>query len=212
MRSAPDKPVEWEYGYFLRHWGPGKGGSYPLGDGKTEYHARVFYWSDNQSWILPELQKYMDEGWQPLTEVGPNAYAFRRHGGSPDWLEVKEFRVKLRRPKTLPTPEHVARLLGRWQRTEITGKGLKGGLLAGVGKAVGVLSTDFVLEFLPDGIVRSGKVGRDPTGQGVYSFLDRDSFIYVLDGAAVEPLVAKMQGDELFVEEAYGQQRFHRMR
>jgi len=88
--------------------------------------ATLEWWQGHQSWLLPKLQKYLDQGWEPLTEVGPNAYVTRdfksltKATGCLDALlmfcvvigtfgfglffirslytEAVEFRVKLRRP------------------------------------------------------------------------------------------------------------------
>lgn len=43
----------------------------------SEAGARLEFWHMSQSDILPELQKELDEGWEPLSEVGPGGIALR---------------------------------------------------------------------------------------------------------------------------------------
>lgn len=41
--------------------------------GYTDSEAKSYFWNTFQSEILPELQKELDSGWEPITEVGPAA-------------------------------------------------------------------------------------------------------------------------------------------
>ena len=60
-----------------------------------------------QSELLQRLQKYLDDGWEPITEVGPGAFTFTHHsnflailsGLGTHWVEINAFKVKLRRVK-----------------------------------------------------------------------------------------------------------------
>lgn len=40
-------------------------------DGYTEATSRIEFWQASQGVVLTELQKWIDQGWQPVTEVGP---------------------------------------------------------------------------------------------------------------------------------------------
>ena len=93
-------PEEWEYCDYLRTWKPGTGGKYKLITGENENTIRRQAWNDLQSIILPEIQQAMDKGWQPISEVGSAAFSFFYHTSlMSDYLEITEFRVKMRRQK-----------------------------------------------------------------------------------------------------------------
>ena len=111
--------TEWEYTYYLVRWD--KGGKYPLTFGKTEYQVRLDNWGSDQSWILPEIQNYLDKGWVPVTEVGPGGYGFvtieeYASGIKITSLSVKQFLVELRRSAS-PLSIYENRLLGTWEET-----------------------------------------------------------------------------------------------
>ena len=40
-------------------------------DGLTKAQARVHFWQEHQSEIMPVFQELMDEGWEPITKIGP---------------------------------------------------------------------------------------------------------------------------------------------
>jgi hypothetical protein len=40
----------------------------------TEAAAKVKFWQESQNWILQEVTKLMDQGWEPITEVGPECF------------------------------------------------------------------------------------------------------------------------------------------
>src|SRR4030066_2429974 len=95
-------PTEWEYHDYFRTWKPGEGGRYHLTDNENENTIRLHLWNQLQSVILPEIQQLEDKEWQPVTQVGPAAFSFRYHdrGWTYDpYLEITEFRVKMRKPK-----------------------------------------------------------------------------------------------------------------
>ena len=98
------EPVEWEYESFVVKSEPR--GRYEVGQGETEYHAGLFFWSGHQRELLLRLQEWLDAGWEPITEVGPSAFVFTRRVRHTlfsftgiVYLELEEFRVRLRRPK-----------------------------------------------------------------------------------------------------------------
>ena len=96
-------PIEWEYHDYVRTWKPGEGGKYYIVDYGNENAIRLNVWNQLQSVILPDIQQLEDKGWQPVTQIGPAAFSFRYHQGSflapAVYLEMAEFRVKLRKSK-----------------------------------------------------------------------------------------------------------------
>jgi hypothetical protein len=108
-KATSGTPVEWEYRDYALVWKPGQGGQFWLalpGFGPTENTIRLENWNHHQSRILSEIQELRDHGWEPITEIGPSAFSYRHHrGGIFDpihgYLELTEFRVKMRRPKPM---------------------------------------------------------------------------------------------------------------
>lgn len=126
-------PSQWEYTYYRVSWDSGKGGRYPLTFGKTEYSVRLDNWGRDQHWILPEIQSYIDKGWEPIHEIGPGSYHFVRSkdytGGITYYcLEVVQFLVKFRRPAT-PLTDLQKELLGKWEEVEDPNKGFGNNLM-----------------------------------------------------------------------------------
>jgi hypothetical protein len=89
---------------------------------QTELSARLDAWHNSQMTIMPELQRWLDDGWEPASEVGPagialRIYRSRTKGGDlsrrmmsapltlglslaapgVQWVEPQEFRVHLHR-------------------------------------------------------------------------------------------------------------------
>lgn len=123
---APAPPVEqgWEYTFYRSTWKQGKGGRFNLTFGKTEYDARLDNWGDDESWIMPRIQTFLDKGWEPIGKIGPGNYHFRHHKDLNDipWVEVYAFVVEFRRPaRPLTKPEE--QLHGTWQETFDPNKG-----------------------------------------------------------------------------------------
>ena len=56
-----------EFTYDLSH----KKAWCKLGGRYTEAGVRYEFWNDYQNEILPELQDELDNGWTPITEIGP---------------------------------------------------------------------------------------------------------------------------------------------
>ncbi len=99
---ASETPIEWEYDDYVTTWEKGKYKAQLNDINGGEATIRLTWWNQCQSWIRPEIQKWLDKGWQPITEVGPSGFGVRRHpAGFLGWpyLELTEFRVKMRRPK-----------------------------------------------------------------------------------------------------------------
>ncbi len=118
----------WEYKDFVDSFPPkGKAGWVGLGPGGYSVAgAKLEFWQDWQSTILPELQTWLDQGWEPISEVGPGSIQIRTYrtlrfsvGGwiifiilvimtfylfliyalltIPEYAEPVEFRVSMRR-------------------------------------------------------------------------------------------------------------------
>ncbi len=117
--------MQWEYRDFVyKGWQPGETWARLGSGGYTEPGARLYFWQNRQQAILAELQKWLDQGWEPVSEVGPGGFALRSYraikptaldrigyiftfGGfllldliNRNWyVEPTEFRVQMRRPK-----------------------------------------------------------------------------------------------------------------
>jgi len=121
--------TEWEYQDFVyKEWLPGE--TWVSTSGSNSYTipgARLYFWQNRQQTILAELQKWLDQGWEPVGEVGPACIKLHQYrsvaksfgaaglilgtiltGGlgiflfplMADWFaEPTEFRVQMRRPK-----------------------------------------------------------------------------------------------------------------
>jgi len=74
-------PVEWEYQDFVQIWPPGRRGWICISDrsGYTIPEARIYFWQETQAAITKELQKWLDDGWEPVGEVGPSAIQLRTY-------------------------------------------------------------------------------------------------------------------------------------
>jgi len=65
--------IDWEYRYFEYAFPPGEM-AVRVGASEHEYtlaEARLEFWQSYQKEILAELQKWLDEGWESVSEVGP---------------------------------------------------------------------------------------------------------------------------------------------
>ena len=78
--AAPKKPTEWEYKDFAIKYSPGERGKVYIGPGGyTIPGGRLFFWQSAQASIMKKLQGWLDEGWQPIGEVGPACYQIRTY-------------------------------------------------------------------------------------------------------------------------------------
>ncbi len=121
------KSTEWEYYFYSTYWESGKGGRWSLTFGVTEASVRLDNWWQDQNWIMPQIQKIIDEGWEYVTPPGPNSYNFETHTDSAGgikfkWLSVRSFIADFRRPAR-PLKEKEKNLIGTWQETEDPNKG-----------------------------------------------------------------------------------------
>ncbi len=40
--------------------------------------ARIEWWSESKSYIMREIQKWLDEGWEPMTQIGPDCWEMEK--------------------------------------------------------------------------------------------------------------------------------------
>lgn len=88
--------IDWEYwtweaetptGMDLGH--PQRASNDRQSGGLTESQARLHFWQKTQSRVLPVIQQLRDDGWEPVTAVGPSSIRldteFRTETGQVDW-------------------------------------------------------------------------------------------------------------------------------
>lgn len=178
---APSAPTEWEYSYYVQCWELGKGGKYYTGGGHTEVQARHYFWGGQQKWINPEIQEYLDNGWEPITEIGPNGFTFRYRTLNNDaWYEMRDFRVKFRRPKRQGKPAPLAALLGKWESVEVIKHGLVAGLMVGIGSALGMYAKGYVYEFFDDYRFEGSSKGVNKNNWGIFDFFEKNTKFAIL--------------------------------
>jgi hypothetical protein len=90
---------------FVRIWNPGDF-KYSPGLGGNENDARVYFWNNSQEYLLKDIREEINNGWKPITEIGPSSFKLRTSTsghftqlmtGVPArvWYEVVEFRIVL---------------------------------------------------------------------------------------------------------------------
>ena len=115
--------AQWEYKDFVYSYKPGWSWCKIGSGGYSQAGARIEFWQMSQKYILPELQKWLDNGWEPIGEVGPSGitlHTYKSLAKTPgqavwtmistimtagvylliaaDWYaEPREFRVQMRR-------------------------------------------------------------------------------------------------------------------
>jgi len=99
--------MDYEYSEFYWTFDKGDGGKYSVGQwgGENETTAREYFWSSNQREFMADLQKWRDQGWEPISEVGPAAVTLRNLGSKFLHYDVVNYelasiRVKIRKPKS----------------------------------------------------------------------------------------------------------------
>lgn len=132
----------------------------------SEPLIRLKIWGQVQIDILPRLQQYLDGGWEPVSEVGPSAFVFRRR---PDFLTLAAFRVKLRRRRTFAIPDYQSRLLGRWKVVETKANGIHNSLLLNIGKAMVSFPKEFM--FAKD---NTWHILTNKDERGIYEFINEN--------------------------------------
>ncbi len=160
------KTTEWVYIYYTRIWN--KGIRYNL-DSIHEQLVRLDIWSKVQNIILPEIQTLIDNGMESVTEIGPSAFIFQQSGNQ---LDLAAFRVKFRKQKPDEFEPLKKRILGKWQVTEIKGRGINK-LFGGIAGMAGKLPEE--ITFSPDNTFVFGK------SSGLYLIYDQSQFAISYD-------------------------------
>jgi len=77
--TSSNLATEWEYQDFIYNFAPpGQGLWAKLGSGAYSVAgAKLEFWQSSQYEITAELQKWLDEGWQPVGEVGSSSVEIR---------------------------------------------------------------------------------------------------------------------------------------
>lgn len=94
--------TEWEYDQYVRTYGKGK-----FGILWSSIAIAANYWQSDQINIMVDIRKWIDEGWEPITAIGPEAYIIKESRGfyqryiGLDKDVYAEFRVKFRRQKNV---------------------------------------------------------------------------------------------------------------
>jgi hypothetical protein len=190
-------PAKLEYQWFSWEWKSGQGGRYDLGVGKNEQLARLFFWNDVQSKVLPSLQKELDQGWQPVSEVGPSALVFQNHNNN--WLELAAFKVMIRRARTSPLRDYEQALIGKWQRRQIESKGFGMKLLMGAVKESVFVS---VFDFKDDNTFSGQAVDDKFSFSGSYRFTDSSHITLTLAPPGLRSTRAELTSNELLYHQA----------
>jgi len=77
--AALHRPVQWEYKDYIYNWPRGHIWANVGQKGYTLPATRLEFWSDSQRQIRSELQKWLDDGWEPVGEVGPTGIQVREY-------------------------------------------------------------------------------------------------------------------------------------
>jgi uncharacterized OB-fold protein len=115
-------PIQWEYNDFVYTWSHKD--TWYRTSSYNDTQVRVDVWMNYQSRISAALQKWYDEGWQPVGEVGPSSikiHQYTQWDGTAavvwtiftaglalliapflreSFTEPTEFRLQMRRPRT----------------------------------------------------------------------------------------------------------------
>ncbi len=123
QESKISAPKEWEFTYFKM--GYEQGGTLYLTHGRTEQSIRLELWENEKSFILPKIQKYLDDGWQALSDFGVNSYRFfrRQDKDNMPYLSVSSFFVELQRPARELTKLE-KEIIGIWESEGDPNRGL----------------------------------------------------------------------------------------
>ena len=70
---AEEKAGEWYYQDFVHRWPPGDRPNGHFGVLISGRQVKKTFWDEYQRDILPIVQQWLDDGWQPVSEVGPAA-------------------------------------------------------------------------------------------------------------------------------------------
>ena len=102
--SSPgqNQSMEWEYKDFTWGWSEGNGPTGTLGDFWGEVRVKSEFWNRYQRTFFIDFQKWLDGGWQQITEIGPSSLMVkhipRGSTKNQNMWELIECRVTTRRP------------------------------------------------------------------------------------------------------------------
>lgn len=71
--GEPSAPTTWEYRDFVHRWPDANRPHSTAGMAHGTRTFQEFFWTEYQREILSKLNKWIDDGWTPATEVGPAA-------------------------------------------------------------------------------------------------------------------------------------------
>ncbi len=78
--GKPQEPIEWEYKDFEIEFPPGSRGKVYIGPrGYTIPEGRLHFWQATQAGIMKQVHTWLDEGWKPVSEVGPACFQVRTY-------------------------------------------------------------------------------------------------------------------------------------
>ncbi len=109
--AGKQKAVKWEYRTFEYHYAPGHE---PYRGAASIVYTRENVWQEEQEFLLPKLQLWLDLGWEPITEVGSSALIWEQYKKVElgwdlipsrfPYEKVSAFRVKMRAPEGTEVP------------------------------------------------------------------------------------------------------------
>ena len=94
---AARRAAGWEYKEFVYTFPPKSGWAVVERGGYSEAGAKLEFWQMMQQEIWNELQEWLDEGWEPVGEVGPAGITVRYyrkfHYTAVGWVFIIVFAV-----------------------------------------------------------------------------------------------------------------------
>ena len=108
-RGKDNVQPEWEYEDCVINWPEDKLPSGKFGIMMSESQIKATFWDWYQQDILIRYQKTLDQGWEPISQVGPSALKIINHKAkgffdvtrtsTQNVMDLLEFRVAMRRRK-----------------------------------------------------------------------------------------------------------------
>lgn len=102
--AQPVQPIQYEYHDFELHWD-----RFVTTYGKlvSDAQAPIYFWSQVQDKVLVRLGEWLEQGWEPVTPVGPSCLVIK-YGQKFNWkwmltentAQLMDCRIKLRRIKS----------------------------------------------------------------------------------------------------------------
>ncbi len=69
--------ADYEYKDYVAVYSPETREHHRVERGGSEDYARMILWQNDQYVILPDVWKWLDEGWETMTGIGPAGYHLR---------------------------------------------------------------------------------------------------------------------------------------